>query len=117
MSLLSVAVQYFAVPKIICYVSKGSFYPMPKVDSAIIRLTPRTADNQQRIANSETEKFFRVVKAGFSNKRKQLGNNLAAAFHLSKKEIDAKLLMSGVAYERRAEILTLKEWQKISNIF
>ena len=87
---------------------------MPKVDSAIIKLIPKEKTTHHSL---QTTHFFKVVKAGFSNKRKQLGNNLATTFHLSKKEIDAKLLMSGVAYERRAETLTLEEWQKISNIF
>lgn len=70
MSLLSVAVQFYADAKIIDYVSKKSFYPQPKVDSAIIKIVPKP------IPKINTEKFFNLVRKGFSSKRKMLKNNL-----------------------------------------
>jgi len=113
MSLLAVSVQYYAKPEITNYVSAGSFYPPPKVDSAIIKLEIRN----QKIENRKNDKeFFRVVRAGFSGKRKQLANNLSAGLKLSKKEIELKLLAVDVDPRRRAETLTVEEWQKITDI-
>jgi 16S rRNA (adenine1518-N6/adenine1519-N6)-dimethyltransferase len=117
MNLLAVSVQYFSKPEIVAKVSKGSFLPVPKVDSAIIRLTPKIDNNQGLLADDESKNFFRVVKAGFSNSRKQLANNIASGLHLPKSEVIAKLSSINIAHERRAETLTLDEWQKISNIF
>lgn len=114
MSLLSVSVQYHSKPKIVGYVSKGSFYPQPKVDSAIIRLENRKEKVENR---KDTEKFFKIARAGFAGKRKQLGNNLSSALKLPRQEVDAKLLLAAVAPQRRAETLTIEEWQKITKIF
>lgn len=111
MSLLAVSVQYFAEAEIVAKVSKGSFLPVPKVDSAIVRL--RTKDQRLK-PEIETEKFFKIVKAGFAGKRKQLVNNLSAGLGLSKKEVEFRLQSLGIAAKRRAETLTVKEWQKIS---
>lgn len=112
MSLLAVSVQYYSRPEIISYVSAGSFYPSPKVDSAIVKL--ETSDKRQ--ANKEgAKKFFRVAKAGFVGKRKQLLNNLARGLKISKREIQQKLSFIDINPQRRAETLTIEEWQKITN--
>lgn len=111
MSLLAVSVQYYARPEIVARVSKGSFYPMPKVDSAIVRLMTK---NQGLKPKTEIEKFFKVVKAGFAGKRKQLINNLSAGLKLPKVEIGEKLLAIGINPKRRAEELTLEEWRQIT---
>jgi 16S rRNA (adenine1518-N6/adenine1519-N6)-dimethyltransferase len=73
MSLLAVSVQYFGTPKVVSYIKKGSFWPVPKVDSAIVKID--THENRP----SNTDAFFRIVKAGFANKRKQLWKNLSTA--------------------------------------
>jgi 16S rRNA (adenine1518-N6/adenine1519-N6)-dimethyltransferase len=114
MNLLAVSIQYYASPKIMSYVSKGSFYPMPKVDSAITKLESLVKDQESR---EESERFFKVVRAGFSNKRKQLANNLSSIFKLPRPEVNAKLSLAAVAPMRRAETLTIEEWQKIAKIF
>jgi 16S rRNA (adenine1518-N6/adenine1519-N6)-dimethyltransferase len=112
MSLLAVSVQYYSKPEIISYVSRNSFYPAPKVDSAIVKLT--IAGNVQ--ATSERAKdFFKLVKAGFAGKRKQLINNLATGLKISKQEIQQKLSLIDINPQRRAETLTIEEWQKITN--
>lgn len=113
MSLLAVSVQYYAEPKIISYVSAGSFYPPPEVDSAIIKLT---TNDRQQTTSKEAKKFFKVVKAGFANKRKQLINNLSAGLKLSKEKVGSRLLAVGIDSKRRAETLTIGEWQKITDI-
>ena len=99
MSLLSVAVQFYAKPEIISIVSKNSFYPKPKVDSAIIKITPKT------FPKVDTEKFFELVKASFSSKRKMLKNNL---------KIDESILKKlGLNPKIRAENLTIENWIKL----
>lgn len=120
MSLLAVSVQYYAKPEIVSYVSKGSFWPQPKVDSAIIKLV----SSDQFLASSdeaenwklETRNFFKVVRAGFAGKRKQLSNNLAKNLNLNKSKVQEKLLLSAIAPSRRAETLTVQEWKKIAGI-
>jgi len=88
MSILAVAVQYYADPEYLFTVPKESFEPAPKVESAVIKITY----NMQPITNNkeETKKFFRIVRAGFSAKRKTLANNLFASLQLDKKETESK---------------------------
>jgi 16S rRNA (adenine1518-N6/adenine1519-N6)-dimethyltransferase len=82
MSLLSVSVQFYAEPKLIDYVPKESFWPVPKVDSAILKIVPQI--NSER-KNIDIKKFFKIVKAGFSQPRKQLLNNFSKSFKIDKK--------------------------------
>lgn len=112
MSLLGVSVQYYSRAKIVSYVSRGSFFPMPKVDSGIIKLIPRP----ERDIAIQGKKFFAVAKAGFAEKRKQLVNNLSVHLKLSKKEVEEKLNLARIDPRRRAETLTIEEWQNISKI-
>lgn len=99
MSLLSVAVQFYAKPEIISYVSKKSFWPVPKVDSAIIKIKP------QPIPKINTKKFFNLVKKGFSSKRKMLKNNL---------KIEESILKDlGLNPKARAENLSIQDWLKL----
>ena len=106
MSILSVSVQFYADPKIVSYVSKKSFYPKPKVDSAILRIAPRiNADLNADLRGIDTKKFFRMVRAGFSSKRKMLKNNL---------KIDESVLTNmGLNPKIRAENLSIQDWLKL----
>ena len=97
MSILAISVQFYAEPKIIIYVSKNSFKPVPKVDSAIIKIIPH------KIPGINTKKFFDLVKRGFSAKRKILKNNLP--------ELNLKKL--GFNSKVRAENLSIDDWLKI----
>ena len=105
MSILSVAVQFYAEPQIIDYVAKTSFLPVPKVDSAIIKIIPRPDVGRVGRATSHinTEKFFGLVKRGFSAKRKMLKNNLPE-INLEKFGFNPKI---------RAENLSVNDWLKI----
>jgi 16S rRNA (adenine1518-N6/adenine1519-N6)-dimethyltransferase len=106
MSILSVAVQFYAKPEIIDIVSKNSFYPIPKVDSAIIKIVPHS--NVGRATSYiNTKKFFELVKAGFSSKRKMLKNNLP--------EVDLEKI--GLNPMIRAENLSINDWIKIYESF
>lgn len=110
MSVLAVSVQYYGEPKIITKVSKGNFWPSPKVDSAVLYI--RIKDQGSRNKRFD-ELFFKVVKAGFKNKRKQLWRNLSDGLKLDKEEIK-QILISVVGNEKvRAEELSVNEWEKI----
>ncbi|XOB42768.1 MAG: 16S rRNA (adenine(1518)-N(6)/adenine(1519)-N(6))-dimethyltransferase RsmA [Candidatus Nealsonbacteria bacterium] len=113
MSLLAVSVQFYAKPKIISYISKKSFWPEPKVDSAIIKIVPL----KTKFSKKFTEKFFKIVKAGFSHPRKQLINNLAKKLKLEKERIREWLLENNVQPSQRAETLGVDEWQKLTKSF
>lgn len=114
MSLLAVSVQYFADAKIVRAVSRASFWPRPAVDSAIIRVTPHLA-----AANDPafTKKFFRLARAGFASPRKQLPNNFAAAFHISKTDLEPLFLQANIPPTSRAQELTIEQWQMLTKIF
>jgi len=119
MSLLAVSVQYYSRPGIVDYIPRRSFYPTPDVDSAIIKLVPQeqfaTYRESTESCKPKTENFFRIIRAGFSGKRKQLINSLAGGLKIKKDTIESKLKAAGIDPRRRAETLTLEEWQKITN--
>lgn len=107
MSLLAVSVQFYSQPTIAARISAGAFYPRPDVDSAVVRLDVRPAP---AVAVEDVNHFFRVVKAGFSQKRKQLRNALSGGLRLDNKAVDDVLAQAGIDPKRRAETLTLDEW-------
>jgi 16S rRNA (adenine1518-N6/adenine1519-N6)-dimethyltransferase len=107
LSLLAVSVQFYAEPRIVDHVPAGAFNPRPKVDSAVLRLDIRPLP---AVAGIDPKNFFRIVRAGFSQKRKQLLNTLSAGLHLPKSEAAAALNAAGIDPKRRAETLSLEEW-------
>jgi len=107
MSLLSVSVQFYAKPEIISYVSKDSFYPKPKVDSAIIKITP------QQTPEINIKKFFELVKISFSSKRKKLKNNIAPWLKMEKPDFEKILKELKINPNIRAENLSVKDWLKL----
>ena len=114
MSILAVSVQYYAKAEFLFTVFKESFEPVPKVDSAIIKITLNlqlTTDNKEK-----TKKFFRVVKSGFSAKRKTLINNLSNGLQIDKKEIEEKLGSIGFSPSVRAQELGVEDWKKLADI-
>ena len=110
LSLLAVSVQFYAIPRIVQRVPAGAFYPAPKVDSAVLRLDLRP---QPAVTAVSPQEFFRVVRAGFGQKRKQLANSLSAGLELPKAGVQAALASAGINPTRRAETLTLDEWGKL----
>ncbi len=109
MSLLSVSVQFYAKPEITFYVSKNCFWPAPKVDSAIIKIVP------EKKYDISPDLFFEVVKAGFSQPRKQLVNNLTGlklldGVKLTKDFISDWLLKNNLKPSQRAETLNISDW-------
>lgn len=113
MSLLAVSVQFYARAKIISYINKGSFWPAPKIDSAIIKIVPQKFD----CLKDFVEKFFLVVRAGFLHPRKQLANNLAEGLGIGREEAENLLGANGIDKTRRAQTLTIEEWKSLARSF
>ncbi len=107
MSLLAVSVQFFARPRALHRIPAGAFLPRPKVDSRVVRLDVRP---QPAVPDVEPSQFFRTVRAGFGQRRKQLRNSLSAGLSASKQEAESWLTASGIEHRRRAETLSLQEW-------
>jgi 16S rRNA (adenine1518-N6/adenine1519-N6)-dimethyltransferase len=105
MNLLAVSVQFYAKPKIISYIKKSSFWPIPKVDSAIIKI-----DIQQLTASKDKDLFFKIIKAGFLQPRKQLLNNLSVGLKMRKEETKSWLLANSLEPSQRAETLSVESW-------
>lgn len=112
MSILSVSVQYYATPKILFYVDRKSFWPVPEVDSAIIRIIPI----KKNISMARSKSFFRLVKAGFSAKRKTLANNLATSLYLDKKMVEEKIVRLGFNPSARAQELGTGDWKNLEKL-
>jgi 16S rRNA (adenine1518-N6/adenine1519-N6)-dimethyltransferase len=109
MSLLAVSVQFYGAAELLFRIPGGQFYPAPEVESAVLRITPHASPHAV-----DRDIFFRWVRAGFSQKRKQLRNTLSAGLGISKAEVEAVLLKSGVDPSRRAESLGMSEWIAIA---
>ncbi|NLE76496.1 MAG: ribosomal RNA small subunit methyltransferase A [Chloroflexi bacterium] len=112
MSLLGVAVQFYAEPQVVRKVPAGAFHPRPKVDSAVLRLGVRP---RQEWPHGDPEAFFRIVSAGFSQRRKQLGNSLSHGLGVRSQAVLPALAAAGVLATRRAETLTLEEWSRLTD--
>lgn len=107
MSLLALGVQFYCTARIVERIPAGAFYPVPKVDSAVVRLDRRA---EPVVSGVEAEEFFRVARAGFSQPRKQLRNSLAAGLGIAPVQAEAWLSAALISPQRRAETLTLTEW-------
>ena len=112
MNLLAVSVQFYGVPRIVQRIPASAFYPAPDVDSAVVRID--LAD-RPRVAVKDVDTFFKVAKAGFGQKRKQLHNSLSAGLPLKHEQIMQALSGVGIDPKRRAETLTLEEWGRLSD--
>jgi len=113
MSLLALSVQVYGQPTIAARIPAEAFLPTPKVDSAVVRVDLYP---QPLIPAPLLERFFRLAKAGFSQKRKTLRNSLSAGLAISTMEAGQMLERAGVDPQRRAETLSLDEWGKLSAI-
>lgn len=112
MSLLAVSVQFYGRPELLFRIPPDRFYPQPEVDSAVMRITPHAQPYAV-----DREQFFRLVKAGFSQPRKQLRNTLSAGLRMNKAQVERSLLANGVDPCRRAESLEMDEWVSLTQFF
>jgi 16S rRNA (adenine1518-N6/adenine1519-N6)-dimethyltransferase len=113
MSLLAISVQYYGPVRQVARIKAGSFYPRPEVDSAVVRVD---LDRDPPLTGPDERCFFRVVRAGFSQRRKQLRNSLKAGLGIPAKEVEAALTAAGIDPRRRAETLSLDEWGKLAQV-
>ncbi len=104
-SILSLSVKFYADAKILFYISRGSFFPIPNVDSACIEITPQ-AKNQTIPADA----FFAVMKAGFSAPRKKLFGNLARKLAADKTKLANAFAQAKIDASARPETLSLDQW-------
>ncbi len=111
LSVVAVGAQFYGKPHIGMQLKRGAFFPPPAVESAVVRLDSYIAPP---VPVGDVAHFFRVVRAGFAQKRKQLHNSLAATLSLADAEVRTALLDAGVAPERRAETLSLSEWSAVA---
>ncbi len=111
MSLLALSVQVYGEPKIVANIPAGAFYPPPKVDSSVIRIE---LYKESHIPPHLLDTFFRLAKAGFSQKRKTLRNALAGGLHISTAQSETLLHVAEIDPRRRGETLNLDEWGKLS---
>ncbi|MBN1659414.1 MAG: ribosomal RNA small subunit methyltransferase A [Anaerolineae bacterium] len=116
MSLLTVSVQFYGRAEIVSRIPAGAFYPRPDVDSAVVRIHTGEGATIDTGGLSE-QAFFRVVRAGFGQKRKKLRNSLSAGLGMATDLVEACLEEAGVAPHRRPETLSLEEWVAVGKSF
>ncbi len=107
MSILGVAVQLYATARVAFHVPPSAFKPRPKVESSVLVIEPHA---EPLLDRHEREGFFRVVHAGFHQKRKQLGNTIAAGLAIEKDVAQSMLERAGIDPQRRAETVSVDEW-------
>ena len=113
MSLLSVTAQYYWQVELAEEVPAELFTPPPKVDSQILAMVLRPEPLLQDI---EISQYFRLIKAGFSQRRKTLLNSLSSGLHLNKSAVEQACQQVGIDPGRRAQTLSLDEWYKLYGV-
>ena len=114
MSLLALSVQVYGRPYILAKIPAGAFYPVPDVDSAILRVD---LFNAPLIPARHLDIFFQLIKAGFAQKRKKLRNSLAAGLALRPEKVEEMLRLAGIDPKRRAETLGIGEWYRFLDVY
>jgi 16S rRNA (adenine1518-N6/adenine1519-N6)-dimethyltransferase len=104
-SILSLSIKAYATPEVVMNVARGNFFPIPNVDSAVIKLS----DIKNPFSNAASEeRFFEFVKAGFGQKRKKLISNLEAV--APRGDLEKKFAALGIGQNARAEDIKLETW-------
>lgn len=108
-SVLALSVQYYSHPQVIGIVERHKFWPAPKVDSAILKITRRG----KPAFPADTAKLFRLIKAGFGERRKQLKNSLAGGLNCTQEVMVEVLKKARLSPTARAQELSLPEWERL----
>ena len=111
MNLLALGVQAYGEARIMAHLTAASFYPSPRVDSAVLRIDLR---RPAHLAPQEARMVFRLARAGFAQPRKKLRNAMAAGLRLSPAEVEHRLRGLGVSPDDRAEDLSLDDWERLA---
>ncbi|MBI3232411.1 MAG: ribosomal RNA small subunit methyltransferase A [Candidatus Doudnabacteria bacterium] len=112
LSVLAISVQIFGAPKIISFVPSKAFYPEPKVDSAILHIQ---LYKKSKFNITDEKSFFRLIKACFAGKRKQIHNTLVNNLKLGKYQVQKALSNLEIDPKSRPQELTIDNWVKLSN--
>ena len=113
LSLLALSVQVYGEPKLAARIPAGAFFPPPKVNSAALRID---LYDEPLIPAPLLDTFFRLAKAGFSQKRKTLRNSLSGGMHWPTERTLTFLTQAGIDPQRRAQTLTLEEWGRLCEV-
>lgn len=111
MSLMALSVQVYGKPRVAAQVPARAFHPAPSVDSAILVIDIYPAP---LVPNEYLEAFFKLIRAGFSQKRKTLRNSLSSGLSISPAAAAELLNSAGIDPQRRAETLSIQEWQQLA---
>jgi 16S rRNA (adenine1518-N6/adenine1519-N6)-dimethyltransferase len=114
MSILSVATQFFTIPRLAFTVAPTVFIPRPKVESAVVVLDRLP---EPRLPRAMELLFFRVVNAGFRHRRKQLANSLSAELSMPKEMVNGWLTGVAIDPARRAETLSVEDWVALTRAY
>lgn len=111
MSLMALSVQVYGQPRIAAHIPAGAFFPAPSVDSAVlvIEIYPIPL-----IPAEHLDTFFKLIKAGFRQKRKTLRNSLSSGLSISPASAADLLERAVIDPQRRAETLSIEEWQRLA---
>lgn len=111
LSLLALSVQVYGKPRVVAHVPAGAFVPAPNVDSSVLAIEIYP---EPLIPGEYLDRFFRLIKAGFGQKRKTLRNSLSSGLAISPTEAADMLTRAGIDPQRRAETLSIDEWRILS---
>jgi len=114
LSLLALSVQVYGVPRPVLRIPAGAFYPPPTVDSATLRIDLHP---QPLVPSNQLDAFFKLIKAGFSQKRKTLRNALSGGLGWKPDAAVVLLESAGIDPMRRAETLSVEEWRRLTDCF
>lgn len=109
-SLISVFVQFYGTPSVVEIVKPSSFWPAPKVESAILKIA---LDKKPALEGEDLKDFWRLVKIGFSSRRKTLANNLIAGYRAKPAVVRELLKGIGFSDKTRAQELSINDWLKL----
>lgn len=108
---VSYAVRYYSEPKLLFRVNRGSFIPSPNVDSEVIKLE---ITDKNKLPNDVEKMLFRLIRSGFSQRRKQLLNPLSGELKMPKEELCGMFLAVGIKPTARAEELKLEDYIELA---
>ena len=111
LSLLALSVQVYGQPRIAAHIPADAFFPAPKVDSAVLVVDIYPVP---RVKEHNLDRFFKLIKAGFSQKRKTLRNSLSSGLHISPTNAAELLTHANIDPQRRAETLSIEEWERLT---
>lgn len=110
MSLISLAVQLYGQPQIKVLVDRSSYWPQPRVDTVILKISNINQGPASKLNQTQLKMFWRLARIGFSSRRKQLHNNLAAGLKKNNDQIKEIISKTGLNSHCRPQELAVTDW-------